>query len=162
MSKFDEMRSAALAANRDWRAYEERCGRFMCTLVNGFIEYCGIPASNITFLRWDDGEQRYSESDDDMKYTFSGALRFDEKDRCWRFGISIILTQGHLVAFGVTLTESEDGKFMIKAAGDKSSREIEINDSTRCYELYDEIISKIIASYQTRNPGLERIIGFNP
>lgn len=156
------MRSAAIAANRDWRAYEARCGQSMKQFVEGFISYCGISLSDIRFLRWDDTEQTYSESNDGMMYTLPGALKYDEKEGCWRLGLSITLTPAQWVAFGLTLTESEDGKWMVKAAGDKSPRQINFSDSNQCNGFYDEIVAKILAAFKTRKPGSDRIIGFNP
>jgi len=132
----------------------------MQKFVFDFIAHCGIPADKLRYLRWNDVEQGYLEPDDGGKFTLFGAFKFDDDEQSWRLGISIILSQTQWVAFGLTLAELNDGKWMVKVAGDKSSRPFDTSDSTQCNQLYDDIVTKISASYKTRKSTPERVIGF--
>jgi hypothetical protein len=160
MSKFDEMKAAAIAARKDWSGHKDRCLNYFVEIIQGFILHCSIPPENISFLRWNDQTKHYEPCDDNKHYTLPGAVVFDEKEELWRLGIHITFTQVDFVGLGLALTESASNKLLLRMPGEKTVKEIDFLDSNQKNKLFNDLIDEIISAYKTPKPENGRTIGF--
>lgn len=162
MSKFKDMLDAAQASQKDWFEYSERCKRAIAKLMIDFINYCEIPHENTSYLRFDEGTQQYLPAADGYGYSVSGATTYDEDQRCWRIGLSVNFMDEGYAGFGITLSESKDGKFLVTLPGEQSQRQIDVNDKSQCNSFYDDLVTTIVKSYRDdRRPPGRRTIGFS-
>lgn len=164
MSKYDEMREAAAVRRKDWIACRDRNLRYLIALVNGFVEYCGIPSNQYTFLRWHRAEGEtpvYKEAQDNMEYSLPAAVVFDEEDGYWHLGMRVRLTPPGVFPtdwffFAFCVTEEEGGP-MVKVASFKPTR-VDFSDANWRSVLYDPLVEDVKRGpSDTKKGGLEGI-----
>ncbi len=157
MSLYEEMRGAALAANKDWNDYRDRSGQCFQKFIFGFVEACGIPSDKVSYMAWDEDEQVYAGPEPGKRFSLSGAMKFKEDEQCWCIGLSITLSPAQWVAFAWTL-EEKDGHWLVKVAGDKIARPIDPQDPNQCSQLYHDIVARIVSGYKTKKPNTGTIV----
>ena len=167
MFKYEEMCEAAETARKKWIEYREHCWRDMGALVHGLATYCAIPIDRITFLRWNKakGEAgKYTEAEEGMKYTLTGAMEYDDTDRFWRLGVCITLSPPgvipeHYVSFALCLSQ-HDGKAIVKVGDIGKPYEIEFDRLAQCNDFYDGIVESVKQSFSDPQKPGPKTIGF--
>lgn len=94
-------------------------------------------------------ERRHTEPEDGGKWTFPGAIEFDEDDGYWSVGICVTLTSPGAFPsnwFSFALYVSEDkGQTLAKVGSVGKPRIVDTKDSAQCALLYDEIVNDVMA-----------------
>jgi hypothetical protein len=151
MSKYEQMSAAAEKGRKDFYKFRDRSWNSLSKLVQGFVSYCEIPPGQITFLKWNgerDDLRGYTEAEDGRKWTFLGAIDFDEEDGFWHVGVCITLSKpGHFpqdwASYVFCVTESK-GKTLVKIGLIGKPQAIDLSDQMTCGVLYQSVVDHIL------------------
>jgi|SRR5947209_3228308 len=153
MSKFDEMCSVYTNARNEWQTYRDLCFQYLGILSRGFIAYCGIPESYISFvpLNNDPVEGR--------QYSLPGAIDFDD-DGFWSLGLRITLFEKpnvfpHRMILVPLFLKDEGHKVLVRIGRDGDPTEIDIGNESERNRLYDRIVDTVKRYFSN---GLQRAI----
>ncbi|MGA9526895.1 MAG: hypothetical protein WBS24_02135 [Terriglobales bacterium] len=148
MTKYEEIKEVALAAQRNFSERQQRSWQYGAKLVQGFASYCEIPKENIRVMRWngDEAHPPYEEAEPGHNFVAPSAMKFDEESETWRFGLRIILTPSQWVFFGLHVADS-DGRASIRI-GTGEVRKIDPDDQNQWNELYNSIVGLIKGCHQ--------------
>ncbi len=118
----------------------------MATVVNGFIEYCGIPPNQILFLPCD------KEPDENSRYTMPGAMHLDE-DTYWHLGLQITLYEKpnifpHQPIFFKICVKDKDGDLFVKLDQEKEPQKINLSSRDDLNVFFDKLVSLIIRYFK--------------
>jgi hypothetical protein len=159
MTKYEEIKEAAVAGERLFRERQNRCLQYGVLLWRNFASYCGIPSDQIRMWRWNGSNAEPVFEDAEAGYLFApaGAMKFDEESQSWRFGLQIRLGAlgWVLCRFGVA---DSDGKALVEVAGNKA-RVVDFSDENQRKGLYDYVVEVIKECYREGNP--RQTIGFS-
>jgi hypothetical protein len=159
MTKYEEIKAAAVAGERLFRERQNRCQQYGVLLWRNFASYCGIPSEQIRIWRWNGWNAQPVFEDAKAGYIFTpaGAMKFDEESQSWRFGLEIELGATGWVFCGFGVADS-DGKALVEVALNKP-RVVDFNDEIQRNGLYDYIVEVIKECYRAGAP--RQAIGFS-
>jgi hypothetical protein len=159
MTKYEEIKEAAVAGERLFREGQNRCLQYGALLWRNFAFCCGIPSDQIRMLRWNGWHAQPVFEDAETGYRFApaGAMKFDEEGQSWRFGLEIELGAIGWVFCGFGVADS-DGKALVEVAGNKA-RLVDFSDENQRNGLYDYIVEVIKGCYREGKP--RQAIGFS-
>ena len=159
MSKYDEIKEAAAARERLFRARHQRCLQYGALMKHNFASYCGIPKGQLRMLRWNGwaAERVFEDAEDGYQFEAAGAMKFDEESQSWRFGLQVKLGVLGWVFCGFGVTDS-DGKALVEVARNRP-RLVDLNDQNERAQLYEYIVDVIKTCYQEGTP--RPAIGFS-
>ena len=159
MSKYDEIKEAAVAGERLFRERHQRCLQYGTLLKHNFATYCGVPQGQLRMLRWNGWQTNPVFEDAEPGYQFeaAGAMKFDEDSQSWRFGLEIKLGVLGWVFCGFGVADS-NGKALVEVARTKP-RLVDFSDQNDREQLYDYIVDVIKQCYRDGTP--RAAIGFS-
>jgi hypothetical protein len=159
MTKYEEIKEAALAGERLFGKRQSSCLQYGALLWRNFAFYCGIPSDQIRMWRWNgsNADPVFEDAEGGYRFAPAGAMKFDEESQSWRFGLQIKLgvLGWVLCRFGVA---DSDGKALVEVAGNKA-RLVDFNDENQRNGLYDYIVEVIKECYREGRP--RQAIGFS-
>jgi hypothetical protein len=149
MTKYGEIKEAAAAGERLFRESKQRCMQYGVLLTNTFASYCEIPASEIRVLRWNGwaANPPFEDAEPGYKFTATGAMKFDEETRSWRFGVRIKVGSLGWFVYGLGVADS-NGKALVEVARNQP-RLVDLNDENQRNSLYDYIVDVIKDCYRS-------------
>jgi|SRR6266853_2103981 len=153
MSKFDEMCSAYTNARNEWQKYRDLCFQYLGILAGGFIAYCGIPESYVSFVPLNE------EPVENRVYSLPGATHFDD-DGFWSLGLLITLFEKpnvfpHRTVLIPLFLKEEGRKVLVRIGRDGNLTEIQIDNESERNRLYDRIVDTVKRYFAN---GLQRAI----
>src|SRR5260370_28179076 len=159
MTKYEEIKEAAVAVERLFRERQNRCLQYGALLWRNFAFYCGIPSDQIKMLRWNgwNAEPAFEDAETGYRFAPAGAMRFDHESQSWRFGLQIELGAIGWVFCGFGVADS-DGKALVEVALN-TPRLVDFNDENQRGELYGYIVEVIKEAYREGKP--RQTIGFS-
>jgi hypothetical protein len=159
MTKYEEMREAAVTEVRKFHERQRRCLKCGIDLVNGFISYCGIPNEQLKLMRWNGPTHStpFEEAEPGKKFTMAGAMQISEEDQYWRFGVHLVLNWSQSIYFALGVAD-RDGKTMVRL-GDDKPQPIDFSDQNQCKAFYDVIVEMVKDCYRDGKPS-RKAIGF--
>ena len=150
MSKFEQMCKALTDARNTWTGYRDRCFQHISSLSTGFVKYCEIPQGRFSYVP-------AKESERETEYSPHDAIQFDSSDGFWHFAWRIVLSDSpdssrqQPVVVTLALSESENGKVIVKLGWDKEEHELDLSNQKQCEALYDSVARRIEGCF-ARNP----------
>lgn len=163
MTKYEEMRKAAMDRQRAWIEMRDRCFGYLSAFAVGLISYIGIPDDRFEWLKKAEEEVKYSPPENGNKYTLPGAVQFCEEDGYWHLGLAITLSSPGVFPaqwYGFVIMLKEDGKdIVVKTGLEKKEWRIPPDRIASCNEVFESVaaisLERLVqgSAYQPRGIG---------
>jgi hypothetical protein len=164
MTRYEEMRKAAMDRQRAWIEMRDRCFGYLTRFANGLIQYIGVPNDRIELLKKADGEAQYLPAEEGKHYTLPGAIQFCEEDGYWHLGLAITLSAPDVfpsVWYGFVIMLKEDGKdVLVKTGLEKKEWRIPSDQIGSCVEVFESIAAVSLERLVQGNAYQPKGIGF--
>lgn len=163
MTKYEEMRKAAVDRQRAWIEMRDRCFSYLGAFAGGLIRYIDVPTDRIEWLKKaEEEEARYSPAEGGGHYTLPGAIQFCEEDGYWHLGLAITLSGPGVFPplwYGFVVMLKEDGKdVLIKTGLEKKEWRIPPDRIGNCDEVFESVatisLERLIQGSASQSKGI--------